>query len=53
MKGSSRGMPDRHFKIRVCEGKGIEVRTAGSAKAVTLSWRQLLAQVLLHHGEIP
>lgn len=51
--GSSRGLPDRTFKVTVCEAKGVTVRHEGSSAHVTLSWRQLLAQVLLHFGALP
>lgn len=52
IRGSSRGLPDRDFKIRVCEKKGITVRLAGSSVSRTLTWRQLLAQALLHYGDL-
>ena len=52
IRGSSRGLPDRKFRIRVCEEKGITVRLDGSSNARTLTWRQFLAQVLLHYGDL-
>lgn len=51
--GSARGLPDRVFKVTVSETKGITVRHEGSSSSATLTWRQLMAQVLLHFGELP
>lgn len=51
--GSSRGLPDREFKVTVSQGKGITVRCAGSSSSRTMPWRTFLAQCLLAWGEIP
>ena len=52
IRGSAHGLPDREFKVTVSEGKGVTVRTAGSSTSRTLTWKQLLAQVLLHYGDL-
>lgn len=52
IQGSSRGLPNREFRIRVCEKKGISCRLSGSSTERTLTWRQFLAQVLLHYGDL-